>query len=113
LPERHVVGKRVGDHEGMNTRPILCAAAVAAAALLGGCAVYPAYPAYQGYGIGQVVAANPGVPVQGPTVVQQGPVYMAPAPVYVAPAPVYYGGPIFYPSISIFGRFGGGHHRRR
>ncbi|WP_454723306.1 MULTISPECIES: hypothetical protein [Cupriavidus] len=50
--------------------------AVAGAALLGGCAVYPAYPAY-GYGGGGEVA-------------------VAPAPVYAAPAvvvtPGVYGG---------------------
>lgn len=90
----------------MNTRPIASAAVVVAAALLGGCAVYPAYPAYPAYTTGQVVNGNPPVVAQGPTVV-------APAPVYVAPAPVYYGGPYFYPSISIFGRFGGGGHHRR
>lgn len=78
----------------MNSRPIVCAAALVAVALLGGCAVYPAYPAYPAYTTGQVVNGNPPA--------------MAPAPVYVAPAPVYYSGPVFYPSISIFGRFGGG-----
>jgi len=89
----------------MNSKRIASVLALAAAGLLGGCAVYPAYPAYQTYPAytGQVVNGNPPMVAQGGTVV-------APAPVYVAPAPAYYGGPVFYPSISIFGRFGGGGH---
>lgn len=72
--------------------------ALAIAAFVSGCAVYP-YPA-----TGQVVYGGPNA------------VYAQPAPVVVAPAPAYYYGPAFYPSISIHGRFGGGghrHHHRR
>lgn len=72
--------------------------AVAIAAFVSGCAVYP-YPV-----TGQVVYGQPTV------------VYAQPAPVLVAPAPTYYYGPAFYPSISIHGRFGKGghrHHHRR
>lgn len=69
---------------------------LALAALVSGCAVYPAYP-----------VAQPVVYTSQPSVV-----YAQPAPVVVAPPPVYYG-PAFYPSISIFGRFGGGHRHGR
>lgn len=66
--------------------------AVAGAALLGGCAVYPAYPAY-GYGGGGEVA-------------------VAPAPVYAAPAVVVtpggYGGYYGYRG----GYYGGGRRYR-
>ncbi|MGZ5179493.1 MAG: hypothetical protein ACXWC6_04590 [Ramlibacter sp.] len=100
----------------MNSKRIASVLALAAAVLLGGCAVYPAYPAYPAYTTTQVVNGNPPTVTQGGVAVAPAPVYVAPAPVYVAPAPVYYGGPFFYPSISIFGRFGGGgghhgHHR--
>lgn len=66
----------------MNKR-LAVTAVIAATTLLGGCAVYPAYP---GYATGPVA----------PQVV---------APVYVAPAPV-----AVYPSIGFYGRWGG-HHR--
>jgi hypothetical protein len=88
---------------GMNTRIVALAATLAGAGLLGGCAVYPAQPAYATYPSAPVVYSSaPGV--------APAPVVVAPAPVYVAPPPAYYG-PAFYPSIhlGIFGRFGGGH----
>ncbi|TFZ06099.1 hypothetical protein EZ313_05490 [Ramlibacter henchirensis] len=92
----------------MNIRRIaITAAALAAAGLLGGCAVYPAQPAYTSYPSAPVVySSSPGV--------APAPVVVAPAPVYVAPPPVYYG-PAVYPSISlgIFGRFGGHRHHHR
>ena len=92
----------------MNTRTVASIAALAAAGMLGGCAVYPAQPVYTSYPSAPVVYSSaPGV--------APAPVVVAPAPVYVAPAPVDYG-PAVYPSISrgIFGRFGGHrHHHHR
>jgi len=63
---------------------LIGAAMIAAASLLGGCAVYEPAPA---------------------------PVAYAPAPVYYAPAPYYYAPPAYYagPSVGLF--FGGGGHR--
>lgn len=77
----------------MSFKRLATLGALALAALVSGCAVYPAYPVAE-----PVVYASPGV------------VYGQPAPVVVAPPPVYYG-PAVYPSISIFGRIGGGGHR--
>jgi hypothetical protein len=72
----------------------IAAVAVAASALLGGCAVVPG--PYGPHVVGpRIVVAAPA------------PVYVAPAPVYVAPAPVYVSPPVYY-----YGR-GGYHHQPR
>ena len=101
------------DDRGMNARRIAFSAALlSVAGLLGGCAVYPSYPAYTSYPSAPVVYSSTGAPVT--TTVAPAPVVVAPAPVYVAPSPPVYYGPAFYPSVSlgIFGRFGGHHHHR-
>ena len=67
----------------MTMRRLLLSAALAGAALLSGCAVYP---------------------VGAPVVYGDPAVAYGAAPVVVAPAPVYYG-PAIYPSISISGRY--------
>jgi hypothetical protein len=74
----------------MTMRRLLLSVALAGAALLSGCAVYP---------VGApVVYGDPGVAYGA------APVAYGAAPVVVAPAPVYYG-PAVYPSISISGRY--------
>lgn len=86
-------GRRIADtcrdsNPIMNSTRTGLAIALAAAALLSGCAVYPV----------------------GPPVAYGDPAAGYGAPVVVAPAPVYYGpayGPV-YPSIRIDGRFGSG-----
>lgn len=88
----HLADKAKDQHGGMKTRFFSCMLAAGATVLIEGCAIYPAY---------------------GPVVAQPGSVTVTPAPVYATPAPVYYGGPLFYPSIGIFGRFGGWHHHYR
>lgn len=84
------------------------AALLAAAGLLGGCAAYPAQPAYTSYPSAPVVYGSS-------TTTAVAPVVVAPAPVYVAPPPPVYWGPAFYPSINlgISGHFGGHRHRHR
>ncbi|HSW19921.1 MAG TPA: hypothetical protein VLJ86_22070 [Ramlibacter sp.] len=83
----------------MNYKRLGTAGALIGSCLVSGCAVYPYYPA------GGQVYAQPQYQYGDPNTV-----YAQPAPVMVAPAPVYYGPayPAIYPSISIFGRFGGG-----
>ena len=81
----------------MNYKRLGTAGALIVTCLVSGCAVYP-------YPVGGPVAY--GQPVYGEATT----VYAQPAPMVVQPAPVYYGPayPAIYPSISIFGRFGGG-----